>query len=342
MDANGLKFWMLSQQQDWPLPPPVPAGSAAVAPNLSSLSSSVAVGDTQIVLLVPLPGGAPDFVFIDSEVMSVNGVDSTGLQLGVTRGAQGTAAANHPPGALVLGPVGILRAGANKTQTQLTIVASSHPPTTTAAPSTTPAATTTPATTTTPVPTVAAGLSPGAFLRIGDEVLAIAQIDSTGTIVTVTRGALGSPPVAHPSGAPVFAPIASNTLYYCLARKRLQLLSMRLGNPPVEVFPTASALVETTPMTQDAFGNYARWDSTGLQVLAGGSGPGEVSIYTAPAGQTVTDLAMGYDGILYIAVGGTLVLVDRRGRWPNFTLSVGGFNFWRLAPLPEGGLLALD
>jgi phage tail-like protein len=342
MDANGLKFWMLSQQQDWPLPPPVPAGSAAAGPNLSSLSSRVAVGDTQIVLLVPLPGGAPDFVFIDSEVMSVNGVDSTGLQLGVTRGAQGTAAANHPPGALVLGPVGILRANAGKTDTQLTIVAAPHAPTTTAAPSTTPAATTTPATTTTPVPTVAAGLSPGAFLRIGDEVLAIAQIDSTGTIVTVTRGALGSPPVAHPSGAPVFAPIASNTLHYCLARKRLQLLSMRLGNPPVEVFPTASALVETTPMTQDAFGNYARWDSTGLQVLAGGSGPGEVSIYTAPAGQTVTDLAMGYDGILYIAVGGTLVLVDRRGRWPNFTLSVGGFNFWRLAPLPEGGLLALD
>ncbi len=73
-------------------------------------------------------------------------------------------------------------------------------------------------------------------------------------------------------------------------------------------------------MTQDAFGNYARWDRRRLQVLAGGSGPGEVSIYTAPAGQTVTDLAMGYDGILYIAVGGTLVMVDRRGRWPNFTL----------------------
>ena len=95
-------------------------------------------------------------------------------------------------------------------------------------------------------------------------------------------------------------------------------------------------------MTQDAFGNYARWDATGLQILAGGSGPGEVSIYTAPAGQTVTDLAMGYDGILYIALGGTLVLVDRRGRWPNFTLAVAGFNFWRLAALPDGGVLALD
>ena len=56
MDANGLKFWMLNQQQDWPLSSPVSAGSsAAFAPNVSSLSSSVGVGDTQIVLLVPLP-----------------------------------------------------------------------------------------------------------------------------------------------------------------------------------------------------------------------------------------------------------------------------------------------
>jgi hypothetical protein len=75
MDANGLKFWMLNQQQDWPLPQPVPAGSLASAPNVSSLVSSVGVGDTQIVLRVPLPAGAPDFVSVDSEVMSVNGID---------------------------------------------------------------------------------------------------------------------------------------------------------------------------------------------------------------------------------------------------------------------------
>ena len=78
------------------------------------------------------------------------------------------------------------------------------------------------------------------------------------------------------------------------------------------------------------------------QIVAGGSGPGEVPIYTAPAGQTVTDLAMGYDGVLYVAVGGSLVLIDRQDRWANFTLTVPGFNFWRLVALADGGVLALD
>ncbi len=339
MDANGLNFWMLSQQQDWRLPPPPPAGASAAAANLSSLESSVGVDDTQIVLLTPLPGGAPAFVSIDSEIMTVAGVDATGLQLGVTRGAQGTAAANHPPGALVLGPVGILEAGAAKTDTQLTIAMASHPPTTAAG--TTPPGTT-PAVTTTPAPLQPPGLTPGVFLKIGAEVLSVTNVDWTGMRITVTRGALGSAPAAYSAGTPLFSPIASNTLYFCKDSNRLRLLSMRLGNPPVESFSTASNLVETVPMTQDGFGNYARWDVASRQVMAGGSGPGEVSIYSAPAGQTVTDLTMGFDGILYIAVGGTLAMVDRRGRWADFTLTVPGFNFWRLASLPDGGVLALD
>jgi phage tail-like protein len=80
----------------------------------------------------------------------------------------------------------------------------------------------------------------------------------------------------------------------------------------------------------------------GKHIVAGGSGPGEVSIFDVPVGRQVTDLTMGADGILYIAVGGNLVLVDRQDRWPNFTLTSAGFNFWRLAALPNGGVLALD
>jgi phage tail-like protein len=137
-------------------------------------------------------------------------------------------------------------------------------------------------------------------------------------------------------------PGGSDALYHCAHNGRLQLRSRRLGNPPAEDFAAASALVETTPMSRDAFGNYARWDAAARNVVAGGSGAGEVVIYTPPAGQPVTDLAMGHDGVLYLAVAGTLVLVDRRNRWPNFTLAVADFSFWRLLALPQGGVLALD
>jgi phage tail-like protein len=137
-------------------------------------------------------------------------------------------------------------------------------------------------------------------------------------------------------------PGGSDVLYYCNENGSLQLRSRRTGNPPVEDFSAASVLVETAPMSRDMFGNYACWDATAQNVVAGGSDVGEVVIFTPPAGQSVTDLAMGYDGVLYLAVSGTLVLVDRRNRWPNFTLAVAGFTFWRLQALPQGGVLALD
>jgi len=137
-------------------------------------------------------------------------------------------------------------------------------------------------------------------------------------------------------------PGGSDTLYFCPEKQRLRLRSCRTGKAPQEDFPTASSLVEKTPMTQDTFGNYARWDSVKEKVVAGGVADGEVAIYTPPSGQTVTDLAMGFDGVLYVAVNGTLVLVDRRNRWPSFTLTLPDFQFWRLVALPEGGVLALD
>jgi len=136
-------------------------------------------------------------------------------------------------------------------------------------------------------------------------------------------------------------------LFYCSNNNRLQLRSVRTGPAPKEDFNIATNMVGVVTMTLDQFGNYARWDASSGMVMAGGSGPSdapapdEVPIY-APGNPNVTDLAMGYDGILYVAVGGSLVMIDRRGRWPNFTLTATDFNFWRITALPEGGVLALD
>jgi phage tail-like protein len=137
-------------------------------------------------------------------------------------------------------------------------------------------------------------------------------------------------------------PGGSDSLYFCPDKQRLRLRSRRTGDPPVEDFAAASALVETAPMTRDSFGTYARWDAASSKVLAGGVTDGELAIYTPPSGNVVTDLAMGFDGVLYIAVSDKLLLVDRRKRWPDFTLTVPDFHFWRLVALPQGGVLALD
>jgi phage tail-like protein len=136
-------------------------------------------------------------------------------------------------------------------------------------------------------------------------------------------------------------------LFYCSKSNTLELRSIRTGGPPPENLNTATTMVNIPPMTLDQYGNYARWDTTGDIVMAGGSGPSdapppnEVPIY-APGQPNLTDLVMGYDGVLYLAVGGSLVMIDRRNRWPNYTLTIPDFKFWRLAALPEGGVLALD
>lgn len=137
-------------------------------------------------------------------------------------------------------------------------------------------------------------------------------------------------------------PGGSENVSYCSQTSRLMLRSTRTGPAIVEDATKAAALVEVVPMTADSFGNYARWDPSTGHVMAGGSAPGEVPIYTPPASAFITDLALGYDGVLYIAVGGTLVMVDRRNRWANFTLLDATCNFWRLLPLEGGGVLALD
>jgi uncharacterized protein len=193
----------------------LPPGSlVASAPNTSSLANAVAAADTAITLTGPLPWGPPSSILIDSEVISVTSTDATGTKLTVTRAGGATA---HNAGAAVMGQVGFLFATLAANATQLTITATPPPgtttaPTTTAAGTTTAAPTTTTAApTTTPAPTTTAGppkaVAPPngipAFLQIDSEIMAVTQVDSTGTIVTVTRPS----PAAHSANAPVFAPI---------------------------------------------------------------------------------------------------------------------------------------
>jgi phage tail-like protein len=108
-------------------------------------------------------------------------------------------------------------------------------------------------------------------------------------------------------------------------------------------------LLHQVPQTRDQFGTYARWDIVSNRVVATGAGAGDVGIYLPPAGHRPTDLALGYDGVLYVALynsgenTGQIVMVDRRDRWPAFTVPLPpGFVPWRLAADPGGGVWVLN
>ncbi len=115
---------------------------------------------------------------------------------------------------------------------------------------------------------------------------------------------------------------------------------------------SALRLVDKVPQAQDAFGTTARWDISSNRVVATGALPApadEVGIYLPPAAHQPTDLTMGYDGILYVALRnsgentGQVVMVDRRDRWLPFSVPLPvGFVPWRLAAHPDGGVWALD
>lgn len=131
---------------------------------------------------------------------------------------------------------------------------------------------------------------------------------------------------------------------YCASRKRLYLRSTPDAPPNAEDFNRASDLLKLVPFARDPYGTYARWDPNSGHVMAGGAGPGEIPLYTPPSHDAITDMALGYDGVLYLAVDGQLLLIDRRDRWANFTFPKSGTDFkaWRLAAHPQGGVIVLD
>jgi len=106
----------------------------------------------------------------------------------------------------------------------------------------------------------------------------------------------------------------------------------------------ALAALQITPQTQDGLGNRAFWDGKERAVMATGTLRGNVPIFIPPAASLPTDLAVGYDGVLYVALEphGEIVMIDMRRRWSYVALRVADFAAWRLAADPAGGVWVLD
>lgn len=136
-------------------------------------------------------------------------------------------------------------------------------------------------------------------------------------------------------------------LSYNRARQSIQLASQRqpVAFSDADVAGAegdAAARLEQCPQARDNFETRAYWDGAQSRVMATGALPGAVPIFAPPVGALVTDLVLGFDGVLYIAMDGQIVLLDRRDRWSPVTLSAPDFSAWRLAADPSGGVWALD
>jgi phage tail-like protein len=100
--------------------------------------------------------------------------------------------------------------------------------------------------------------------------------------------------------------------------------------------------LDLVPGTIDRFGTSAFWSPVDGAVMAAGAVPGNVRLFVPPAG-AVTDVALGYDDLLYIAVAGAIAIADPRQRFdPAVVPALPGFAAWRLAAHPDGGVWALD
>lgn len=133
----------------------------------------------------------------------------------------------------------------------------------------------------------------------------------------------------------------------------VRLANRASAGPLVEARSSADQVVLEPAMVIDAGGNTLRWDRANAQLvsisaLADSHPELEPVVLTLPAGaMPVTDLALGADDVLYVAGGGTLWLIDLRGRFEPTAFAVTGpqtpsFSPQKLAVLPGGGVLALD
>lgn len=102
------------------------------------------------------------------------------------------------------------------------------------------------------------------------------------------------------------------------AFKVLRFRSSRKVNDLPEDRTEARLLANQAPVTFDQFGTWATFDTTENSIIAGGVLEDPIEILTLPAEETITDMAMNTDGILYavsrdVAGISRIYLVNRLG-----------------------------
>ena len=117
--------------------------------------------------------------------------------------------------------------------------------------------------------------------------------------------------------------------------RALGLASVRLLDAPIDAarFAIANNALEVTPRAVDALGTVARWDDAAAAVVVHSALP--VDALLLPLAQRPTDLCVGHDGVLYVALADAVLMHDLRGRFADTWVDTAGFVPWRLAAMPK-------
>ncbi len=142
------------------------------------------------------------------------------------------------------------------------------------------------------------------------------------------------------SGAAAAEPPA---LEYDDSRRALRLARQRREETLVEQRSVAQERLALVPQARDALGNRAWFDAEWRRVMGSGVADEALVIYSLPEDALqLTDMALGDDGVLYMAVDGSVIMHDRRERWRDVVVTGDDFQAWRLAPAAGGGVWVLD
>lgn len=127
------------------------------------------------------------------------------------------------------------------------------------------------------------------------------------------------------------------------ACKALALASERSLPPPSDdtaAREAALTAVGEVPRAVDERGVVASWYEPAGAIVVRGHLPD--AALALPLTETPTDLAMGPDGVLYVALSDAVLMHDLRRRWSDVRVSAADFVPWRLACDASGGAWVLE
>lgn len=144
----------------------------------------------------------------------------------------------------------------------------------------------------------------------------------------------------HRSGQPPALEFDPERRHLRLARRRASRPAETGPQGNTERLSAALSLLERVPQTRDRLDTRAYWDPGTGWIRATGALPDAMDLWRPE--QAPTDLVMGHDGVLHVAIEGAVWLIDCRQRWLSERISHPECNAWRLAADPLGGVWVLD